>query len=352
MRGSEGCNEMDDKHTQPAPEKARQLSPADAEVLDAILEARAKGLDRGPIPAGSADRADRVRGVLQLLEQYPVEEPAEDLTQRTLARLREVRQRERFAQQVQMLSAPRPTMGVTWQQVIASAAMFLIGFSLLMPVLQRNQEQSRQLGGAANLAAAGVGFGQYAADNRDALPRRHIEPGSVWWNVGKPITREDQAVESNSAHLYLLVRRGYVSPEDLSHPGNADAPREGEMSAKDHDWRNAAAVSFSYQNQYRSQPSTLSKNPDLVILADRNPIFVLRVGQVVQDTTTPLDAPSRMYRGGGQNVLTADGAVTFTVRPVAPRGESAGDLIWGARGVKRYSGTEQPVDENDSFLVP
>jgi len=339
---------MDDKDMQSVP----QLNPADAAVLDALLEARARGLEQGPMPADSAHRAERVRGLLQLLDQYPVEEPAEDLTQRTLARLRAARQRERFAQQVQMLAAPRPSLGVTWQQVVASAAIFIVGFSLLMPVLDRNAEQAQQQLSAASLAEAGVGFGQYATDHRDALPRRHTAPGSVWWNVGRPITREDEPVQSNSAHLYLLVRRGYVEPETLAHPGNPHAPRPGEMSARDHDWLNPEAVSFSYQNQYRSEPFQLGANPDLVILADRNPIFVVRVGRVVQDTTTPLDAPSRIYRNGGQNVLTAEGSVTFTTRPVAPRGRSAGDLIWGARGVQRYSGTEQPVDANDSFLVP
>jgi hypothetical protein len=51
-------------------------------------------------------------------------------------------------------------------------------------------------------------------------------------------------------------------------------------------------------------------------------------------------------------MLTGDGAVTFTRRPVVPRGKSAGDLIWGARGIDHYTGTEQPADADDSFLVP
>lgn len=330
----------------------RTLSPADGDALDAILEARARGLDRGPLPPGSADRAERIERLLGLLDRYPADEPAEDLTQRTMDRVRQARQRERFAQQVQMLTGPRSGLGVGWRQIAAAAAVFIIGFSLLLPVMQRTRTESQRLMGASNLAAASVGLGQYAMDNNDALPRRRVAPGAVWWNVGQPITGDDQVVNSNSAHLYLLVRQGYVEPETLSHPANALAPLPGQMTRQYHDWLSSEQVSFSYQNQYRPEPFKLSANPQLVILADRNPIFMVSIGRVVQDPNTPLDSPSRIYDGRGQNMLTGDGSVTFTLRPLVPRGEAAGDLIWGARGVERYSGTERPADENDSFLVP
>ncbi len=335
--------------------RLRSLSPADGIVLDAVLEARSRDLEpgyTGPMPADSAQRAQRINQLLNLLAQYPLEDPADDLIERTMAKLRETRQRERFAEQVAMLRGPRPSVGAGWRQIVAAVAVFLVGFSLLLPTLERNRQESQRLVGASHLASAGMGFGQYAQDNADALPRRYLTLGSPWWNVGKPITAENQPVESNSAHLYLLVRRGYVSPETLSHPANPDAPLPGQMTAQHQDWLRPEQVSFSYQNQYRLDPFSLSDNSALVLLADRNPIFVVRIGRIVQDTATPLDAPSRVYGDRGQNLLTADGAVTFTRRPIAPRGSAAGDLIWGARGVKSYSGTEQPTDANDVFLVP
>ncbi|MCC6681616.1 MAG: hypothetical protein IT445_12005 [Phycisphaeraceae bacterium] len=335
--------------------RLRSLSPADGIVLDAVLEARSRDLEpgyTGPMPADSAQRAQRIESILSVLGQYPLQEPADDLAERTMARLRESRQRERFAEQVAMLRGPRPSTGASWRQVVAAAAVFLLGFSLLLPTLERNRQESQRLVGASHLASAGMGFGQYAQDNGDALPRRYLTLGSPWWNVGQAITHENQPVESNSAHLYLLVRRGYVSPETLSHPANASAPLPGQMTRQHQDWLSPEQVSYSYQSQYRRDPFSLTGNGSLVLLADRNPIFVVRIGRVVQDTNTPLDAPSRVYGDRGQNILTADGAVTFTRRPVAPRGSAAGDLIWGARGVESYSGTEQPTDANDVFLVP
>src|SRR5690606_8511987 len=113
-------------------------------------------------PPGAADRARRITQWLDLIEQDPAEPAPDDLTQRTLARVQAIRQQHRFAQQVEMLREPRRSLGVDWRQLVTAAAMFLIAFSLLMPVLSRTRADAQRVACAGNLAAAGSAIGAYA----------------------------------------------------------------------------------------------------------------------------------------------------------------------------------------------
>jgi len=347
------------------------LCPEDAAVLDAMIDARAGSgsigqADRpgghglaGPMPPGAGDRGRRLADLLALIDSglgdpTPEIDPGDDLVARTMQRIAQDRQRRRFTQQVQMLSAPRQTLGVAWHQILTAAAVFLIAASLLMPVLERNRAEAARVACAYNLGMAGMGFGSYAVDHNQALPRGAVQPGAVWWNVGKSGPDAEGGVRSNAAHLYILVRSGYVDPETLACPDNAHAPAPGEMTRDDFDWSSPRAVSFSYQNQSTDEPIRLDANPSLALLADKNPLFVVRVGddEVGFDAQTPTSAPSRVHGSRGQNVLTADGTVAWTIRPFVDRLGAEHDNIWVLQGVRRYQGNEAAKGAEDSFLVP
>ena len=112
-------------------------------------------------------------------------------------------------------------------------------------------------------------------------------------------------------------------------------------------------MSFSYQNQYTPRMLRLQDAPTMAVLADRNPLFEVRGDRIVFNPDVPLDAPSRAHRGMGQNVLTADGTVTWRVRPnVDMMGQLSTDNIWSANGIDVYHGNEVQQDPFDSFLVP
>ncbi len=70
---------------------------------------------------------------------------------------------------------------------------------------------------------------------------------------------------------------------------------------------------------------------------------------MVYDPDGTADAPTRLHRGEGQNVLSLDGRVRFTAQP-----RNGDDQLWvlaGQRGV--YRGDEHPdAAGQDSFLVP
>jgi hypothetical protein len=340
------------------PESSRPaLSPEEARVLDALMESISAGHSchtyesdaaaaREFPAAAPGSEAARVQACLKLIAHCPCEAPSLDLTQKTLERIAEVRRKQWFAEQAQALAAPRGGMG--WNNVGAIAAMLLISASLIWPVLGRVRSDSRRIACATNLESAGMAMGSYANDNNDHLPRRGSSaPGTVWWNVGKE-QRGGEPIQSNSAHLYALVRGGYIAPEGLNCPENQQAPRF--MTRQMNDWSNAAAVSYSYQNQYAPRPTRVDRNAKMAVLADKNPLFAGQAGRVglKYRSDLPSSTPSNFHLASGQNILMLNGGVIWSNQPILPNG----DNIWLAKGVKDYTGTETPADASDSFLVP
>ncbi|MEM1446890.1 MAG: hypothetical protein AAGF84_12600 [Planctomycetota bacterium] len=338
------------------PVEVTTLSEDDGRALDAVL---ANGGQPGPLPAGLGERATKVSGVLSLLDQYPGGHESsfdfsggaaghEDLVQRTLAATAEARQRERFAQQIEMFAEPRRTLGVSFRQVIAAAAVILLGVSLLMPALA-NQQQAQQIAACSyNLGVAGQQMGQYALDHAGILPRGPV--GDSWIKTGQPDAIDDAGrYQSNSAHLYLLIRQGYTAPSRLACASNKTAvvsmPGSGQL-----DWDSHQAISYSYQNQHGVAPIRLDlASPRLAVLADKNPLFIFRDGKVVHDRDADRDAASTLHNGAGQNILTLDNRVSWSVAP-----RVGDDNVWQIQGhAGDYHGTEVPADsQRDSFLVP
>ncbi len=347
---------------QPAPPDAqsvRTLSEDDGRALDALLAARAEGADQGPTPPWLGERTEKLTDLLGLLDQDTTPDPEADLTARTMQAIRNQQQRKRFADQVQMLSTGtggsgdgRRSLGFDWRQLATAVAVFLIAASLLMPVMERQQADSRRVVGAGRLGTAGRAMGTYAADNLGQMPRRDVRPGEVWWEVGQRPSASNRYVRSNSAHLFILFSQGYASVEDLTCPENEHAD-EYPIDPTDMDWTGPRAVSFSYQNQYTPHLLRLDDDPTMAVLADRNPLFEVVDNRIVFNPNTSKLAPSRAHRGMGQNVLSANGVVTWGARPlIDPINGNDTDNIWTAEGIDFYYGNETPAERSDSFLVP
>lgn len=341
----------------PAPEgdaATARLCDADAAVLDAILEARAAGLDRGPLPpapgtTSSAGRAEKMAALLGLLDRDAPDEPdaadLDDLTARTLAAVAEDRQRQRFARQVHVFAEPRQTTGVAWRQVMTAAAVFLIGFSLLLPVIDRSRDDAQRRACASGLAGMGGAFGRYAADHDGQLPRRgETAPDAAWWRVGQ------DPGQSNSAHLFILVRQRYVTPDQLACSANEHAPAAGALTDRHHDFRNYAEVSYSYQNQFRLQPISLDGGA-IALLADKNPLFEINDG-FSQRSDVAVNTPSVVHGSRGQNVLLNDGHVQWMTRPALDLGDRPADNLWTITGVKQHVGNETVRSRSENFLAP
>jgi hypothetical protein len=288
------------------------------------------------------ERQRRVMQLLQVLDICPSGDPPPDLVATTLSRVDMARAAQRSALGVGALRMP--AIPLSWSEVGAIAAMLLIGISLALPVLGRQRQDARMTACASNLAVTSMALHQYAADFEGVLPRGQAQPGARWFNVGGEFA-EGQPVESNSAHLFLLARAGYISPDAMVCPENRAAPTR--LPADRHDWPTSESVSFSYQNQYAAAPTRPQRTPKLAILADKNPLFaVSSAGFRQRDLSST--TRSAAHAGRGQNVLIADGHVKWMTDPVLANG----DNIWMAAGVNRYTGRETPSAFDDAFLVP
>lgn len=349
------------------PRPARTLCEPDGRALDALLSARAEGRDHGPMPPGLGDRTDKLAGLLGLLERNTPADPPKDLIARTMQAVLDQRQRKRFADQVQMLSAPPGSapgsytgasngmgrsLGLDWRQLATAAAVFVIASSLLLPVMERQQSDARRIVGQAHMGTTGQALASYASENLGQMPRRAIKPGELWWDVGQPQPADSRVVRSNSSHLFKLFNEGFVGIEDLICPENEYA-QTTPVNKADVDWNGPRAVSFSYQNQYTPDAIRLNDNPHMAVLADRNPLFDVTDNRMVFNPHMSKLAPSRAHRSAGQNVLTADGVVAWKVVPMIDVHDATdADNIWTADGIDFYSGTELPARPGDSFLVP
>ncbi|MBH06702.1 MAG: hypothetical protein CMJ20_10310 [Phycisphaeraceae bacterium] len=318
------------------------LNSEDANAVDALLAGH-QNIESDPSLTNQTPRVVKAKQVLGLLDAYDVAPPPPDLFQSTLARVGEAKQRRQFAQQIQTLSVPASSFG--WREAMAVAASLLVMATLMIPILHANQADAQRVACAANLQAAGVGLRSYAADF-GTLPRGKVRPGSTWYEVGQS-PDEDGFVRSNSQHLYLLIRNRYLSPATLSCAANVHTPRHVDPGATD--WASHAAVPFSYQNQFAIQIPKFGQLPNIMaLLADKNPLFVIQKGQPFRlRVNIGTESPSAVH-GSGQNILSVDGAVRWSIRPQTVEG----DNIWTIKGVRIFAGDEAPTQIGDSHLIP
>ena len=331
------------------PHRPVTLSPADAEALDALLEAMVRGDQAARRQLEEADRGRAVSQWLELIDRWPADPPADDLVARTMARVRDAgRQHEVVARidEARMDVGPTGAIAFRWSELIAVAATLLIAVSLLWPMLARSRSDAMRVACAANLNAAGMSMRSYAADNGRILPRYASQPGASWWNVGQPF--ENGFVQSNSANLYKLRRTGYADLKSLTCPTNGETASQ--LAASAFDWPSPRSISYSYQNQFTAEPTRVERNPGIVVLADKNPLFTAAAGdssQLTFDANRDLSAPGHRHTDAGQSALILDGRVIWTKSPVIN-----GDNFYTAQGVTKYTGTETPTATSDSFLVP
>jgi len=329
-----------------------RLSEAHARAVDDLIDRRALGprlADDVERPAAPPKALAEVERALALIGSSPTEEPGDDLVDRTMRRVISATSIDFDVMRMQSTPAgSASTLPIRLGEIVAVAAMVLIGASLALPVLVRTREDALRVACQANMSASGKAFAAYAADYIGAMPRGRVEANATWYHIGRAMSAADP-VRSNSSNLYLLGRTGYIDPNTLACPSNEHSPRG--MTRDMYDWASAEAVSYSYQNQFGRRTTRLHETPYLAVLADKNPKFLIRQGETDSLTYlgfTSRNSPSLAHGIRGQNILMADGSVWGSVHPIIP----GGDNIWLARDVEEYVGNEVPAGPDDTFLVP
>ena len=329
-----------------------ELSEADAAALDAWVEAEYSSKSVAPDLQPRAQRHEALAAIARDVRVAA----SDDLTERTLARIRSIGAEEMRAER----SAGRWRLP-RWPEILSVAASLLLGVSVLWPMLGAVRNQSMKAACSANLGSVAGAFGSYASDFQDHMPVANASLGpGAWWDVGARDGR------SNSANLFTLARAGYAKLGQLACPGNADACRERGCGPQDKDWRSLDEISYSYQLMYGRHRPAWHGGERRVVLADRSPV-VLRAVRGQWYPGVELES-SPNHRFSGQHALYSDGSAGWLGSPLVGAAGVQQDNIWlpkprrieisatltpTAEGVEvQLTGRELPADENDVFLGP
>ena len=235
---------------------------------------------------------------------------------------------------------------------LATAAVFMVvgtalltGYNALTHYANRIRCQDR-LGNEIYTAMT-----QYAADHDGQLPAVAMASGQPWSKVGY----QGQENCSNTRHLWLLVKNGYLNPQAFVCPSekkNRVNLTEDQIAALN-DFPDRKNVTYSLR-LICDQPVTFDLIKSKVLISDLNPLFE----KLPADFNVPLNIKldpklltrnSPNHRGKGQNVLFGDGSVHFM--PTRKIGLENDD-IFTLRNTEVYQGIETPACANDAFLAP
>ena len=240
---------------------------------------------------------------------------------------------------------------------LAAAAAILILFLIGQPGMDYMRQRSYDTACASQLRLVSQAFSEYAQAHDGYMPYVPNQPGDVWWSVGE--TGEEN--HSNTRNLFLMVKTGYVSPEDLfcpSVPRESTNPKMLELDAqtlaelKDFMCRNS--VNYSICWLFEGRPTRFEDCQRKVIMADKNPVFA-QVDCHSKPTKVPAKGESCQknspnHKDRGQNVLFSDGQVVFLTTRVLPNTQD--DIYMIADAPAAYTGTERPASPNDEFVAP
>jgi prepilin-type N-terminal cleavage/methylation domain-containing protein/prepilin-type processing-associated H-X9-DG protein len=276
--------------------------------------------------------------------------------------------------------------GFSLIELLVVIGLLVILLSIFLPYAMKVRETEGRARCAENLRTIAAGLQKYAHDNKGLLPRvvydpRHHPDGySAFTGAASPdpfAAGTEVRPNDVTASLWLLVRAGLVQPSAFVCPstsqipdphGMAECKRRSNFSARGN-------LSYSYACPFSSALAyTLNDYlpADFALLADRNPGKSASGSDV---TGPPYDAPpmaiaranSNNHGRAGQNVLYADGHVSFQPTPYCGIGNLAvRDNIYTALTPRPLKKGESPPGagsgfvgrdigpawDHDSYLVP
>jgi len=251
----------------------------------------------------------------------------------------------------------RPSFWRSIGEAASVAAAFAILSGLFVPVTRQMRAQAWQTACQANLGSVSRGISEYAGDNRGLLPAVATTAGNPWWKVG---STEPQN-QSNTRHVWLLVKGNYVKPQAFICPGSCRSRNmpniEAEKIKSLPDFPDRRYITYSFKLICDTNKAVLSSS-STPLMSDINPIFETcfktpgdysKSGfEAVKLSEKLLKANSSSHRGRGQNVMFSDGTIKFTSQRVFQQN----DDIFTLQNQDTYQGTETPGSDADVFLVP
>jgi len=299
---------------------------------------------------------------LSPLDSLDVEPCPDELAERTIRRLNEAADasRVRLEQLLADEQARTPTASESfWVRVghrLATAAVFMIVGGIVIAswsaVTRYARQQSWQKACEAQLSQIFRGLTGYMSDYQGQMPIAARAAGTPWWKIGY----QGKENYSNTRPVWLLVKGGYVEPDQFVCPGCPIAERSGIDKSRIAglcDFPDRRHMTYSVRI-FCDKSKVIGDRSRRILIADLSPLFEKLPrdfsGSLRLRLTEDLKRLNSInHNRRGQNVLFCDGRVDYMKDR---RLEISGDDIFTLRDVEVYRGCEVPSCEEDHFLAP
>lgn len=305
-----------------------------------------------------AEKNDRLREVLTVLDHCPVPDPRPGLAEAVLARVEAQSVIYPFEKRTPVLQSPTAhdlsaNSVLSLRELVAIAACIALFVGIFVPGYFKAQSIAVRNRCLDNLRQVWGATAQYAAENNEQLAHVGYKPGAYWLPTKVPNVQRF----SNTAHVYSLVKGGYVRDTLVficpASPNGRPMRAENDNYASFNDFAEPANTTYSYLFNNTPQPIQLSSlqgpNTRIGLAGDHNPFFDARAAGLIN----PYDQASGNSfvhdNGAGQNVVFVSGCAGWFQRPTVG---VDGDNVYRAGQLGRYLGTETPVSPTDTLLVP
>jgi len=300
----------------------------------------------------------KLKTALSPLKSLESESCPDDLAEGTIWRLNNLARSSQL--RLEQLLASEQARSVTdksrfWRnlgEMVATAAVIVFVAGVLIAPLNFARQKSRQQACLMQLQRIGQGIKSYSDDHDGQLPAVATTMGAPWWKVGY----QGKENYSNTRHIWLLVKGGYVNPADFICPA-ASQSRALQLDPSQvqnyNDFPSRKYVTYSFRIRC-VKPGEESTGGRKVLIADMSPLFE----KLPDDYSEPfklqlnkdlLTLNSINHKRRGQNVLFCDGSTIFVkMRRVG----ALEDDIFTLQDTDIYEGIEVPSRETDAFLAP
>jgi len=309
----------------------------------------------------AAEIHSTLEAVLAPLESLKPESCPDDLAESTILRLNNVaRSGQLRLQQLLVAEQARPVTTKVgyrrnWGETIAVAAVILLIAGVLFPSRNFLRQQSRKHRCQVQLWQISQGINQYSIDHDGRLPAVATAAGAPWWKVGE----QGKENHSNTRHIWLLVKEGYVNPANFVCPGQCQGAAiqfEPSEAKKYNDFPDRKYITYSFRI-WCTKPQKGYVPGRRVLLADLNPLFEslpqdysAPLGLRISKSSLTLNSPN--HNGRGQNVLFDDGSAEFIkTRYIDVTQDDIFTLQEMSPGCE-VQGCEVPSCETDTLVAP
>jgi prepilin-type N-terminal cleavage/methylation domain-containing protein/prepilin-type processing-associated H-X9-DG protein len=264
--------------------------------------------------------------------------------------------------------ARRRRGGFSLAELLVVTGIVAILVAILLPYLEKVREQARRQTCADNLNAINRALRAYANLNKNFYPRTIYE--SAAHPIGysafsgadslNPFTTGTTVAPNDvTASLWLLVREGFAQPRLFVCPSTSDETDPmttgGQRAARENrsNFTSGHFLSYSYASPFSNAKGYVlddTQPADFALMADKNPGAAGATGPPYDASEFALArANSPNHFQAGQNVLYADGHVSFQTTPYCGVGVAdRRDNIYSARASRPSTQPSDPLPPPES----